>query len=349
VHDEASRALARGQRFLLARQARDGLWRDFRTTAGEASEWPTGFIGAALHRAGAPTDATERAADALVARQNVDGGWAYSEDVPTDADSTASVLLFLALVGGREESCGRAATCLAGYRQAKTGGVATYREPGPIRRYMGMGRWMPFGGWCSPQTEVTALAGRALAAAGAAHDAAAAAWRYVRERQRPDGSWDSYWWTSSHYATREAVALARSSGDQGAVERAAAWAIRSQQATGAWSAPGAETSAFATALCLSTLVDAGGSAEPVGRAVGRATSALAALQQDDGGWPSHPIMRIPLPGDRHPGRHRPRLPKLSGGIVVRDQHRTFTSAACVAALACASAYAPDTGAPARSG
>jgi hypothetical protein len=55
------------------------------------------------------------------------------------------------------------------------------------------------------------------------------------------------------------------------------------------------------------------------------------LQEEDGGWSSHPIMRIPVPGDTAPDRWRP--VRLGGGVVVQDEHRTFTSAACVAALA----------------
>jgi len=45
-------ALAGGVEFLLAQQGRDGLWRDFETLAGEASDWPTGFVGAQLVGAG---------------------------------------------------------------------------------------------------------------------------------------------------------------------------------------------------------------------------------------------------------------------------------------------------------
>jgi squalene cyclase len=191
---------------------------------------------------------------------------------------------------------------------------------------------MRFRGWCSPHTEVTATAGRALAAL--APDGfgpeIGAAWRYVSSRQRADGSWSSYWWTSPHYTTLQAVELALSLGDRDSAGRAAEWALRSQAGDGAWSAPGAAPSAFATALSLSVLVNGRASGEPVERAISR----LVALQEDDGGWPSHPIMRIPLPGDVDPDRRRRRLlGGLGRGLVVRDQHRTFTSAACVAALA----------------
>jgi len=329
----ASLALERGTRFVLGKQGRDGLWRDFLTPAGEASEWPTGFIATALHLAGAEASALERAAGALVANQDVvDGGWGYNESVPSDADSTACVLLFLALIGHRGSTCERAAACLHRHQQLENGGIATYREPGPIRRFMGVGRWMRFDGWCAPHTEVTATAGRALAALAPDNCSpeADAAWRYARSQQCADGSWSSYWWTSPHYTTLQAVELALVLGEHDRVGRAARWAIRSQAGDGAWSAPGVPASAFATALSLSVLLHANAGRQPIERAISR----LAALQDEDGGWPSHPIMRIPLPGDVDPDRRRRRrFGGFGRGLVVRDQHRTFTSAACVAALA----------------
>jgi squalene cyclase len=325
----ASRALERGTRFLLTRQHSDGLWRDFRTPAGEASEWPTGFVGTALHVAGAEASALELAADRLVASQNDDGGWGYNEDVPTDADSTAWVLLFLCLRGRRETTSRRAARRLVGH-QGRDGGIATYSDAGPIRRYMGVGRWVRFDGWCSAHAEVTSTAGRALAALapddpGAEADAA---WRYVRSRQRGDGSWSSYWWTSPHYATQQAVELALSVGDRSAADRAVEWALRSQADDGGWSAPGDPTSVFATALSLALLLRAGAG----GQATDHAVQRLVSLQDDDGGWPSQSIMRVPLPSVVDPDKRR-RWRVGGRGFVVRDQHRTFTSATCVAALA----------------
>jgi hypothetical protein len=266
-------------------------------------------------RAGADRAALDRAADALLAAQSPDGGWGYHESVPTDADSTACALLFLALLGRDGPSIRRAASCLVSH-QRSSGGVATYGEAGPIRRFMGVGWWMRFGGWCSPQLEVTATAGRALAAAAADGRSAAgrAAWRYVRTRQRADGSWGSYWWTTPHYATQQAVELATALGDREPLVRAAGWAR---------SALADDLGAFATALTTSILLDAGADAR-------RAVDRLVPLQDEDGGWPSAPIMRIPYPGDADPDRPRRRGFR---GLLVADQHRTFTTAACVAALA----------------
>jgi len=321
----APEALERGARFLLANQGRDGLWRDFDTPAGEASLWPTAFVATALHSAGVAPEALERAAGALAARQNDDGGWGYNEAVPSDADSTAWALLFLSRAGSHERVCRRAVVCLLRHQRAEDGGVATYAERGPIRRFMGVGWWMPFWGWCRPHTEVTAVAGRALMAATADAGAAAAdaAWRFVRSRQTTTGHWTSYWWLSPHYTTAQAVELARARRDPAVVDRAADWVLRNDAA--------ARRSAFTTAMALSILVDAGADAGTVERFV----DDLTRRQQADGGWPTSAILRVPVPADTDPEHARPRrILRFAGGMELCDQHRLFTSAACVAALAC---------------
>ena len=313
--NNASLALERGTRFLLATQGGTGLWRDFLTPAGEGSTWPTAFIGAALHAINPDAPALQRAVRALVVTQNDDGGWGYNEDVPSDTDSTACVLLLLALAGGHESARARAGTCLL-RQQRSDGGVATYADPKPIRRYMGVGPWWRFDGWSSAQTEVTAATGNALAKIGRNAEAQAA-WRFVRSRQRDDGSWASYWWTSPHYATQKAVELGLCFNDCGAISRAVGWLLRNEEL---------DRSAFATALSLSVLLKAG-----VGPETERAIARLTSLQDEDGGWPSQRMLRIPLPGDKDP--NRPRFVCNRHDIIIRDQHRTFTTAACVAALA----------------
>ena len=323
-------ALERATRFLLARQDRDGLWRDFDTPAGKASQWPSGFIGAALPLSDDTTDALERAADTLVAAQHLDGGWGYHEDVPTDADSTAWVMRFLTRLG-RDDACRRAARCLIHHQDSRNGGIATYSEPGPIRQYMGLRRWVPFWGWCAPQTEVTASAALALASARPDDSAAQLqdAWRFVKSRQRGDGSWSPYWWTSPHYTTLQAVELAMAMADESAVRRAVLWTIVHQRASGGWSVVEPIDSAFASALAVSILLRANADADRVERGLVR----LAGLQQGDGGWGTRPTLRIPLPPDRDPNREGPWRPVRFGpGIDVPDPHRTFTTAACVSAL-----------------
>ena len=334
MHERVRAAIASGIDFLLAGQGGDGLWRDFLTPAGEASTWPSAYIGNALQLVGADRGAVERAADALALCQQPDGGWGYNEGTPSDADSTSWAVLFLTRMQRCDGACHRAGTCLARHQRWLSGGVATYAEPGPIRRYMGLGRWVPFRGWCHPHIEVSAVAGRAYCALASDVSCARAggAWRYVRLRQNADGSWDSYWWNSPHFATQQAVALALSMRDLDPVRRAAAWTLRGQRHDGGWGVPGeAVASSFATALSLSVLAVSGLDDRQL---IAGGIDALLRQQQADGGWPSRPALRIPLPADRSPaGDDRWRLIRFGAGIVVQDQHRTFTSATCVAALA----------------
>jgi hypothetical protein len=120
--------------------------------------------------------------------------------------------------------------------------------------------------------------------------------------------------------------------DRDAVRRAARWALVRQQTGGGWALPPDPTpSAFATALALSIL----GAARLEDRGpAARAVDALLRLQQDDGGWPSHARLRIPVPPDASTsGEDRWRLVRFAPGIVAADQHRLFTTATCVAALA----------------
>ena len=312
--------------FLQSQQERDGTWREFVTLAGEGVDWPTGFVAMQLAEAGADAAVLDRAADALASTQRDDGGWGYHSCVPTDADSTAWVMLFLASRAGRNDHVERAAACLARHQDSDTGGLPTYFEPGPIRSYMGLGRHVSVDGWCSPHVEVTATAGRAFAAVDE-RARAAAAWGFVRSRQRDDGSWHSYWWASPFYPTLQAVELACVLGEQDGIGRAVTWLLEAQRDDGGWGAP---VSAFATALALSVLVRAG----ERGSAAERAIERLASLQDSDGGWPGHACFRIPPPGMVEPEHFTKwRVGKPGTGVVVRDRNRLFTTAACVGALA----------------
>lgn len=332
-------ALDGGITFLLAAQGGDGLWREFRTLAGEATDWPTGFVGEQLMAAGLAGTAVDAAGDALLADQHPDGGWGYHRRVPSDADSTACALLFLVRAGRSSQAVRRAARRLTRHQDAR-GGVATYADPDPIRRYLGVGADVDATGWCASHLEVTATAGRAMAAVPAdafARDAALA-WHHVAARQGADGGWSSYWWADRHYPTWQSVGLATALGaDGGAVASAAGW-LRAQQAEdGTWRGASGAPSAFGTALSLSVLLLAGG--EDV--TTQRGLTALLAMQLPDGGWPGDAAMRIPPPHVAEPDRYEAwRADRLGTGVVVVDHHRLFTTASCVAALAAAGRSTP---------
>ncbi|WP_426516370.1 hypothetical protein ACPPVQ_17315 [Diaminobutyricibacter sp. McL0618] len=325
-------AMSRGVEFLLARQSQDGLWREYETLAGEASDWPSGFIGAQLNDAGVRGTAIDRVAEALLRRQHRDGGWGYHHEVPSDADSTAWGLTFLAGTGLDRNAMERAGRCLKQFQNPRTGGVSTYADPSPIRRYLHAGPRFDVRGWCASHLEVTATAGRAFALVpnGRFRREAELAWQYVEPRRAPDGGWYSYWWVDRHYPTSQAVALADVLGRREPVTRAAAWASSEQLRDGGWGATGFARSAFATALALTVLLRAG---VPLDDPVRPGLHQLIALQQPDGGWPGQASMRIPPPAVAEPESYRAwRLDGLGTGVIVHDQHRLFTTAACVSLL-----------------
>lgn len=330
-------ALAAAGEFLLGRQGADGTWRDFLTLAGEGVDWPTGYVAAQLHDAspGRAAAALGRAAAALHRSQHPDGGWGYHGGVPTDADSTAYALLFLARVD-TGAPIAAAADCLLAHQDACGGGFPTYARPGPIRAFMGLPETVSIDGWCRCHLEVTAAAGRALAAAGRA-EAALRAWGFVAAHQLPDGAWQSYWWRGSHYPTLQAVALALAlegaPGGAAACARARAWALGQQLTDGGWAAPaGREAAPFATALGLTLLALTGAE----GSRIARGAACLARLQQADGGFAGGPILCIPRPFDTTVDERTPlREGELGTGVVIADQHRLYTTATCLAALALA--------------
>ena len=325
-----------GVAFLLERQEDDGLWRDFNTLAGTSADWVTGYVGLNLHLAGAPRAPLERAARALLERQRPDGGWGYHEGVPTDADSTAYASLYLA--AGRWWPPGaarRARRCLERHQREPDGGIATYAEEGPIREYMDLSVDFSIRGWCRSHAEVSAAAGLALVALDAdGRPAARAAWRFLQGRQHPAGRWDSYWWTLPHYPTAMAVAFAcalpKAIGSLSAVERAVRWVAEGQRADGAWPVASGLPDAFATSLGVSILALGRGP----GADIERGMEALLRLGDDDGGWPSRPVLRIPPPSVEEPANvERWRIEELGTGVVVADQKRLYTTATAVGALA----------------
>ncbi len=334
---QVKEALDGGVRFLLTAQGPDGRWRDVRTLAGEATDWPTAFVGERLLEAGIRGGSVGAAVDALLKDQHADGGWGYHRRVPSDADSTACALAFLARTGRTRQGALRAGRRLLRHQDPGGGGVSTYADPDPIRRYLGVGRDVDAAGWCTRHLEVTATAGRALAAipADSFADRADLAWRYVAQRQGADGGWSAYWWADRSYPTWQAVALAHALGTGDDLVAAAAGWVQSQQLPdGAWRGASEEPSAFGTALSVATLRLAGGHDDAVRRGV----AALLAMQHRDGGWPGHASMRIPPPDVTEPDHYEGwRVDEPGTGVVVADHHRLFTTAACVAALAAGSA------------
>lgn len=314
--------------FLLRHQSPDGLWRDFITHAGEAVDWPTGYILDALGAVSEDDGFFDRCAETLISRQHDDGGWGYHERTPSDADSTASVLLFLLRIGYCSSAVDKAAHALTGF-QHESGGIRTYNDPSGLRRFIGAGAEEDFGGWCQPTIEVTARAGRALQRSGKPYACAASrAWSHIKEMQLQGGSWEPYWWAIPTYATYECAAFGLAIGDLDASRRAAEWVHK--QCGESEDCSHESLSAFDVALRALTLL----LHKTEGDLVQQLTSQLIARQREDGSWDGDAYLRIPDPRFLRPSSYRPwRRAGRGVGVITRDHNGYFTTATVLAALA----------------
>ncbi len=315
-------AQARGVAFLASRQAPDGRWADFDTLAGPSDEWVTAFVAAALARQ--PGTLARRCAAAawrsLRRRRWWAAGWGYAAHVPCDADSTLWVLHLADRLGvKRSWRLGRARRLVARHA-GPDGGIATYRLPGPIRRFTGLPVQERFRGWRAAQVCVTAVAAGLKGLA-----AQAGALAYLRRAQLEDGSWSGYWWVDREYATAlavDALALGDDADARPALERGVSWAAsRLRGAQG--------LTAFPLACALRAALRGRTAAEAVRRGLGR----LVGEQLGDGSWPSSATLRIPPPDVIDPDTyHGWCVGGRGGGSIQVDRGRCFTTAAAVETL-----------------
>ena len=304
-----AQALSRATDFLLSQQAHTGRWSDFLLPAGPSDEWVTAFVGACLLEV--PDEKTRwaarRAWEALLRRRPDEPGWGYNRLTPADADSTAWTLRLAAglrIVEHRHVAAARA--FLAGHVSAD-GGITTYGQRDPIRRYTRLAEDASFAGWQGPHACVTAAAAPLVGAVAV---------DYLRRQQQEAGNWQGYWWWDDEYTTALAAEAAPATR-----ATSAGWARTRLSASGAVHSVDGEPSAWATAWCLRVLGQEGFGADEA-----RAVRWLLGAQQVDGSWPASARLRVPMPAQLNPAGQERTINAL-------DQNRVFTTAAVAAALA----------------
>lgn len=323
--------------FLAEARSPDFLWRDFRTLAGESCDWVSGFVAFAAGSAGVLRDAVGAATHALLRRQRGGGGWSYNnERVPSDCDSTAWVLLAISTTTVWKPSAVLRAIAYV-LRHAAGNGFATYSDEDPIDRFIGAEPEQTRG-WRTPHVCVTAVATQALLMQGVRPDDP----RIVRaiaalcEAQGEDGSWSSYWWRGASYASAMALRALAAGGaltdEIWGRGRVGLLARQSEDGGFGDDDPGGGPHAFATAMALTALLTRPDPA--CDDAIEAAAAWLLARQdEEDGHWPSAPILRIPPPMVSLPLDNGWKEEGFGTGVIVRDQRCIFTTAAALAALA----------------
>jgi hypothetical protein len=298
-----SASIVRALEYLCCAQSRAGFWSEWQLPPGESRMWTTAYIGYRLsslansHRS-AVAEHLDRAAAWLCACGFPNGGWGYSDQTGPDADSTSLAILFLSRL--KQPVSEDSLRCLAEFQQSD-GGFATYTPA-----------WS-WGAWTESHPEVTAAALlAALTARPCSDPGIARGLDYLRGRQRADGLWNSFWWTSCLYATEAALAVLNSADEPLETRRLLA-------SLGQVSPAGA----FEVALLLLCLIRTGCERESLCAENARA---LFSAQLPDGSWPACPMLRLTSREISEPWAVR------DAGPVFDDERRLFTTATAAAAL-----------------
>ncbi len=293
-------AVEAGLEFVRAAQSAEGYWSDWTLPPGESRMWTTAYVGYRLSSLGprrdtAPAESLQRAEEWLRAAEFPSGGWGYSDQTGPDGDSTALAILFLRARGS--PVLDRSVRCLY-LHQRYDGGVATYTQDAS------------YGSWVQSHPEITAVAAHAMMSI---HDGeprrVARALRHLRSLQRADGLWDSFWWTTSAYATEASLAALVRAGEPFDCETTRRSLLSSAIST-----------SFDSALRLLALGHVGYSG------AGHLASALCAAQLPDGSWPGDAEVRLTPRDCRDPWNELESVRRFV------DHRRVFTTATVLAAL-----------------
>ncbi len=279
--------------------------------------WDTALAAHALAEAGAD-DAVAAACDWLIPRQELEvagdwadntpgtrpGGWAfqYNNAHYPDVDDTAAVGMILHRAGNpaHGEAVERAREWVLGM-QSSNGAWGAF-DINNDRQYLNHIPFADHGALLDPPTEdVTGRCISFLAQLGHEKDKAAIARgvAYLRQTQKPDGSWFGRWGTNYIYGTWSVLCALNVAGVDHAdpvMRRAVDWLIAKQRADGGWGedcesygdapagefhGPGACSLPSQTAWAMLGLMAAGLAHHD---AVARGAAFLQSAQGGDGGW-----------------------------------------------------------------
>ncbi len=292
-----------GMRYLCSIQRVDGHWEDYRLPVGPADAWVTAY---ALHAYAEAAKASRtlsddikgnyvamaRAADWLEVRRNADGGWGFNATTGSDSDSTAWGIRAL-------RACGRPVLVdsieLLRLHGCADGGFRTYLRDDA---------------WGTHHVDVSATVGIALWPKMDAQERSRLA-EAIAARRRTDGTWPSYWWRTSHYATACVAEFADECGLDFGIELIVG---------------DAKTRALHSTLDVACALATAARATDDSALISGLAEELIHTQRPDGGWDGSDDLRVTDPDCLEPWVEE-------RGRRYRDEAGIITTATCLRSLA----------------
>jgi hypothetical protein len=345
-------AIQRGTAFLyMSQEKNSGAWLDFGTSAGEAVDWITGYVGSMLASTNLlPDEVQDTAANFLRRTEAAQGGWGYGyravrhEDGTlaswcSDADSTSWCVRFLGTLPSHRQYLDGSIQFLLSFQDALTGGFTTYRpcDAETVLSLMKLDIQEDFSGWSSPHPCVTATTLATLQQIGFSltSDVMHRAMGYMNSIQQDDGSWYAYWWKDAFYTTSHylSVLSAATESYQSEIERACHWLLSAQNEAGGWGQAPNQPTPWHTALALLGLCPFRALLTDIPNAIGRGVEYLMRQQLEDGSWLGTAVMVLPHLHEKYPWTIEKWPRSIWGNGTARNDHRrNFTTSTVLKAL-----------------
>jgi hypothetical protein len=199
--------------------------------------------------------------------QQLAGGWGYNFESEPDADTTAWVVRLMAKLS---DPCARDASRYLEPFLGESGGIRTFSTP------------ERFGTWAQEHIDVTPTAGLALVESTSDGALVARLRAWCLAKQRAQGGWHSFWWSTDAYAVARNLEFLKSSGGIPAnvLEGGRRWLL----------SQGAMGSAFEGAHLLVSAVLIGMIEETKSQCL---VNDLLSFQMSDGSWPASSVLQVP--------------------------------------------------------
>ena len=318
-------SIHKGMNYLEFNLNSDSTWSDFMTSAGMGKAWVTGFVGFNLSEVNKNSPALKKITNTIL--ENPNKFLSYNESIFQDGDSLNFLVGFLHTMEKENRVIYENWLKFTN----SDGGWVTYRSAVELRERLDLSDDDSVDGWLTSKLCVTAVACYILSLYEN-HQLLETTSEYLR-KNLINNHWNSYWWTSSIYATAYAIlAFSKQKKYRSICEKPCEWIVN-QQTYGFWQNPlNNQPSVFYSALALKALIFY--DKDKYINQIEKGIDWILSMQTEDGSWKTDRILRIPATNIENPEIvEKWRNSSFGVNCVTDDHNRVFTTSSVINCLA----------------